>query len=317
MKVISKFGLVTGCHRGDKYMVQATLASMRRYCPHLPVCVIADGGVDIENLKNIYGVHVLEISRVADPKIRKICYGSYHSKMAAMWLGPFEFMVWMDSDAIAWGNFTPAVRRDVDFHIFRAENDAVAPAGSDAVPTWLSHFFFNPYKLKEFDPDFAWQENKYFCSGAFAARRNAIPFEEYARVVEWEKANPGTFAWGEMGMLNYLVYSRMQRGLLKIAISDLQDMWNHNGKQELESDCHGSGWRFPESITRPRVAHFCGRKPHLFDLKSYSHPFTIARLEHYRKVNGSLGAWVQVLFEEFKTLSSKAKSIIKRKLFSH
>jgi hypothetical protein len=35
MKVQAPFGFVTGCHAGDKFMVQATLASMRNYCRRL------------------------------------------------------------------------------------------------------------------------------------------------------------------------------------------------------------------------------------------------------------------------------------------
>jgi hypothetical protein len=317
MKVTAPFGIVTGCHKSDRFLVQGTLASIAHYCPSLPICLIADNGVDVDNFKPIYRIEILETQKIADQEIKKICYGSFNSKMSAIWMGPFEFLVWMDSDALAWGDFTPHVRRDVDFHIFRSEKDAILPAETKNAPAWLRHFFFDPVKLSKFDPHFIWQENMYFCSGAFAVKRNAIPFEEFAKVVAWEKANPGTFAWGEMGMLNYLVFSRVQKGLLKIAVSDLQDMWIHNGKQELISDCTGADWRFPKTIARPRVAHFCGRKPHLYDWKSYSKPFTIARLEHYRKVNCNLGAWGRVLLEEFQIVSRKIRSKISRKMFSH
>ena len=51
----------------------------------------------------------------------------------------------------------------------------------------------------------------------------------------------------------------------------------------------------PAKIQRPRVAHFCGRKPFLFDRQCYSRPFTIARLEHHRRHHGEFGAWLAVL----------------------
>jgi hypothetical protein len=32
VKVHAAFGFVTGCHAGDKFMVQATLASLKHFC---------------------------------------------------------------------------------------------------------------------------------------------------------------------------------------------------------------------------------------------------------------------------------------------
>ena len=108
-----------------------------------------------------------------------------------------------------------------------------------------------------------------------------------------------------MGMLNYLVYAMAQRGELKIAVSDLQHIGGHHGVDELKQDCANSDWHFPNRIPRPRAAHFCGRKPFLFDQNTYSRPFTIARLEHHRRRRGELGAWLAVLNEERKVLADK------------
>jgi len=110
-----------------------------------------------------------------------------------------------------------------------------------------------------------------------------------------------------MGMLNYHIHSMTQRGEIKTAMSNLQHIWGHHGKEELVQDCRGAGWHFPETIKRPRIAHFCGRKPFLFDHKAYSRPFTIARLEHNRARHGELGAWFTVIQEDCKRLLSKVK----------
>ena len=72
-------------------------------------------------------------------------------------------------------------------------------------------------------------------------------------------------------------------------------------------DCVGIDWHFPKEIRRPRVAHFCGRKPFLFDRQSYSRPFTIARLEHHRRHHGDLGAWLAVLNEDCRVLANKVR----------
>ena len=52
MKVQAPFGFVTGCHAGDKFIVQATLASMRHYCPDVPICLTVDGDFDVSDLGN-------------------------------------------------------------------------------------------------------------------------------------------------------------------------------------------------------------------------------------------------------------------------
>ena len=112
MEVQAPFGFVTGCHAGDKFMVGATLASMRHYCPDVPICLIADGDVDVSDLQKEYELIVLRINELPSEEMRKMIGGSYRVKLAAMWEGPFEHYVWMDSDAIVWGDITSQVRTD-------------------------------------------------------------------------------------------------------------------------------------------------------------------------------------------------------------
>jgi len=100
----------------------------------------------------------------------------------------------------------------------------------------------------------------YFGSGTFACRRNAIPFDEWDRTESWARQSPRLFAWGEIGMLHYLVHAMVQRKKLTLAMSDLQHIGGHHGLTELKNDCADSDWHFPKTILRPRTAHFCGRK---------------------------------------------------------
>ena len=303
MNVEAPFGFVTGCHAGDKFMVQATLASMKHFCPSVPICLVVDGDFDLSDLEREYDLIVLRASEVASTEMRQLICGNFRAKLAALWEGPFEFYVWLDSDAIVWGDFTPQIRRDVDFQIFWSEIST--PADATEIPAWLPHFHFDPVKLRRFDPDFEWRGNAYFSSGAFASRRNAIPFDVWNRTESWAQQSPGLFAWGEMGTLNYLVHAMTQRGKITIAMSNLQHIWGHHGKEEFVKDCVGSGWHFPKEICRPRVGHFCGRKPFLFDPNTYARPFTIARLEHQRRRKPDWAAWLAVFGEDFGVLRKK------------
>ncbi|HTA29984.1 MAG TPA: hypothetical protein VK731_05845 [Candidatus Cybelea sp.] len=308
MNVKAPFGFVTGCHAGDKFMVQATLASMRYYCPNVPVCLVVDGHFDVSDLEREYGLIILRVPELPSTEMRRVIGGNYRAKLAAMWEGPFEFYVWLDSDAIVWGDFTSQVRQDLGFQIFW--NEISIPGDALEIPSWLPHFYFDPLKLRQFDANFEWRGKRYFSSGAFACRRNAITFEEWNEIESWLRQVPGLFAWGEMGMLNYIVYAKAQKGQLNIGSANLQHIWAHHGKEELIKDCIGSSWYFPKSIRRPRVAHFCGRKPFLFDRKAYSRPFTIARLEHHRHQHGDLGAWLAVLAEDCGVIAGKMEGRI-------
>lgn len=286
-------------------MVQATLASMRHYCPTIPICLVADGSFDVSDLEQEYDLIILRVPDLPSAEMRQLIAGNYRAKLAAMWEGPFDFYIWLDSDAIVWGDFTAHVRQDLDFQIFW--NEISIRSDAVEIPSWLLHFYFDPAKLRQFDSRFEWKGHAYFCSGTFACRRNAIPFEEWARIESWERQMPGLFAWGEMGMLNYVIHSMAQRGTLKTAVSDLQHIWGHHGTAELEQDCVDAGWQFPKKIKRPRVAHFCGRKPFLFDRKAYSQPFTIARLQHHRRHRSNVGAWLGLLNEDLRIFLGKTR----------
>src|SRR5262249_19073987 len=102
MKVRAPFGFVTGCHAWHKVIVQATLASMRHYCPQGPICLVVDGDFDISDLEDEYDLIVLRVPELPSDKMRRLVSGNARAKHAAMWEGPFEFYVWIDSDAIVW-----------------------------------------------------------------------------------------------------------------------------------------------------------------------------------------------------------------------
>jgi hypothetical protein len=306
VKVQAPFGFVTGCHAEDKFMVQATLASMRHYCPNEPICLVVDGNFDVSDLEKEYDLIVLRVSELPLERMRKVVSGNSRAKHAAMWEGPFEFYVWLDSDAIVWGDFTSEVRTDIDFQIFWSEISI--PTDTQEVPRWLTHFYFDPQTLRRFDPEFDWRGHAYFSAGVFACRREVIPFDKWMEGESWGKKAPRLFGrFDDQPLLNYFVHSMTQRGEIKSTMSNLQHVWGHHGKEELIKDCTGAGWHFPKEIRRPRVAHFCGRKPFLFYWDTYSRPFTIARLEHHRHQRGELGAWLSVLHEDCQVFTKKVR----------
>ena len=120
MKIQAPFGFVTGCHAGDKFMVQATLASMRHYCPTVPICLVVDGHFDVTALQKQYDLCILRITDLPSAAMRTLIGSNQRAKLAAIWEGPFNFFVWLDSDATMvyfrilekWGYLTTSCMRN-------------------------------------------------------------------------------------------------------------------------------------------------------------------------------------------------------------
>lgn len=295
----STFGFVTACHPGDHHLVTATLASIRRYCPGVPICLLADGPVDVSALQKTYDLIVIQTQDLPDPELRALVSGNYRVKQLAMWHGPFDHYVWIDSDAIVWGDLIPHVRFDLDFQIFWP-GISIDPTETTP-PAWLDHFYFNLEALSRYDPDFEWRGHPYFSAGVYACKRNVFTYERWLELEAWQAMESGKlFRFGDQGMLNYLVHSAKQRGEIRCDHADLQHTRGMNGTAELVKDCENSGWSFPSHIARPRIVHFCGQKPHVFNHRGYSKPFTIARIAHQRMEKSIAAAWSVILLEDIK-----------------
>jgi len=285
-------------------MVGATLASIRHFCPQTPICLIVDGDADVSDLEKQYELIVLRVNDLPSQEMCDLIAGSYRVKLAAMWEGPFEHYVWLDSDAIVWGDITQYVCTDLDFQIFWPEISI--PADAEEEPSWLAHFYFNLAEIKKRNPDFEWRGYPYFSAGAYACRRNAISYEQWADAEQWGQEVPDLFQFGDQGILNYLVLFKSQRDEIKMDWSDLQ--WSRNfGFDELIKTGSAFGWDFPAQVDRPAILHFCGRKPSTLDPQCFSRPFTIARLCHLKASHSSLGAWCRILLEDLAVVLAKVR----------
>src|SRR5438477_10387614 len=99
-------------------MVQATLASMRHYCPNVPLCLSVDGDFDVSDLKKQYNLIVLRVSELPSEPMRKLICANYRAKLAVLWEAPLAFYALLDSDAIVWPAFLPDVRTAADVQVF-------------------------------------------------------------------------------------------------------------------------------------------------------------------------------------------------------
>ncbi|MBE9199415.1 MULTISPECIES: hypothetical protein [unclassified Nodularia (in: cyanobacteria)] len=308
----TNFGIVTACWKGDYFLVKATCASIRHFLGDVPICVIVDGDFSIQELENLYGVQPLYLSQLSNPELRRRCPGSSRAKLAAIWEGPFEHFLYLDSDAIVWGNLLEKFDlTTTDFVVMRPPLYGCLPKHE------VSRWFFNVDTLLEIDPTFEWQNQPYFCAGAFAAKRNCFDLQEYLRLEALADKYPELFKFWDQGIVNYMVFSANQAGLLKYKVVDIQVVTADHSKSTLEEQYPCSIYKTPQNVDKTTIIHFCGNKPFIHKRKSFSKPFTTFRLLHYQKlmgdnISGKIKSIFQLFCEEFELLTNKAKSKFKR-----
>jgi hypothetical protein len=227
-----------------------------------------------------------------------------------MWHGPFERYVYLDADAIVWGDIMTKLRwNDEDFIVFW--NAPEEPAHR----SWILEYYMDVDRILMGNPDFAWENNPYFSTGAFACRRNAISKDEWVSMEEWRAREPKIFSWTrDQGILNYLVFWKAQSQGFKTGLIDLQWIPEHRGIELTKRKFPQSGFRFPDSVTDPYIMHFCGRKPDIHRLKAYSKPFSVSRYEflHRGLALGTLTATMRIALEELEVINLRvAKKIVK------
>lgn len=302
------FGIVTACWSGDYFLAKATCASIRHFLGDVPICVIVDGDFSIQELIDIYNVQPLYLSQLSNPDLRKICPGSSRAKLAAMWEGPFERFLYLDSDAIIWGDILKEFElNDVDFVVMRPPSYGCFP--KEEVAKW----FFDVDQLLGIFPDFDWDNQPYFCAGAFAARKNCFSLAEYLKLENLAQQFPNLFQFWDQGIVNYMVFSGSQRNQLTYKVIDMQVVTADYPKEDLEKLFPCDISYLPENPTKKSIIHFCGNKPFLHKRKSFSKPFTASRLLHYQNLNGNgylnqVKGFAKIVFEEIIIIKNKLKT---------
>lgn len=305
--------MVTACHRGDYLAVKATCASIRYFMPDVPICVIADGDVDVSELLGAYGIDIIRIEDLREHGLCRLLTGSSRTKLAALWYGPYRRFAYLDSDAIVWGD----IRTLLDFQNYNWNiiSDSEWPSKQsmdfDKYRRLVDHYFFDTKRIAEIDPSYHWQGRPFFCAGVYAAERDAIPLERFLEVLYASEKHPGVFKFMDQGLLNYLVHRGSDNGLVNYKIVPEQFIPEDHGTQSTKQRL---GWtRHLPSVemrtSRPCFVHFCGVKPLLQYRGCFSVPFTHFRLMHQvmflRKSKAQ--AWFTILMEEAKVFSARTR----------
>jgi hypothetical protein len=265
---MNDFGVIIAAYHGDFLWAKGCIGSLQEIKPKLPICVIYDGlasrNRDLMRLKELGFVDtIIDRGSVKNEWLRNNSFGWGFTKLIALWESPWEHFVYVDADTAFSGDIFKKIGdyRDWDMIIDQSEH-SFDKAG---VEKW----FFGTGRCELHYPDFDWQRYgaNYFCGGVFVAKRGIFPLEDYQAAMAIHKSDPAMFPFGEMGILNLMVFRAHQQGKLRYAQRWIQMMTNDHPVAELD--------RIVQTDD-PFIYHFAGKKPVRF-LKVFSSPMTQGR----------------------------------------
>lgn len=307
MKFIADFGVVTACHQSDLPFARAACASIRHQMPDVPVALIVDGDVNVSDIVRIHGVIPLPVRSLTDPRLVQACYGNFYAKWTAFWAAPFKRFVYLDSDALLLGDWSE-LAHDIkwDFCIF-----TTGTLGSSDFEAITKHFF-KPNLMAHFDPLFLWQNQPYFCAGAFAARHNFICPDDFLNFLDRARAWPHLFDGTDQGPLNYFVLKALQNGRPVIVRNYQFIVHDHPPAETLRRFGHS-----PRRFHKPCIVHYCGVKPWMHNRQSHHRLFHAYRWLHHRAchrpdIPGFLKALNGIAAEECQELRRKLGGRLRR-----
>jgi lipopolysaccharide biosynthesis glycosyltransferase len=138
-------------------------------------------------------------------------------KLEALFLPTKERCLILDSDIVFLGNLLGVLEQyDEDFVVANTPNP----------PEETAKYYFDLSKLNKLDPDFVFP-NYTFNSGHIVATTGILKREDFEPFVRFSKPPsliyPGVFAFGQQGILNYVLLKKLQEG--KISLRREPFMW--------------------------------------------------------------------------------------------
>jgi len=267
------FGIVITCYPGDAHFAQASYMSVRYFLgPDIPICFIVDGDpVCLGEVLTDKNVTTLVREDVVDSRLKETGFGWGFTKMVGLWHSPFKESLYLDADAIVWGDVVHSYYKDgYDFIVDQQKTYADAE---------IAFWFFAPQEIVKYYPDFDFTKfrARYACTGTFFARRRTIDLQDWYDIAMLQKRDPNVFLFGgEMGPLNFLWAYGCQRESVRILSVKYQVIPVDHEDNELRQ------YYSPEALLanriKPAVIHFCGKKPNIF-----TRSVKVASMNFFRK----------------------------------
>jgi hypothetical protein len=206
------FGVVIAATPDHLHWVRGVCASIRYFMGDTPIALLLDGKRSVQDLRDTYGVRLIRVSEIEHPGLRGLS-GSTKAKLAALWVAPFERFLFVDADAIVWGDVRQLADLDrFDFVVDTPYGPRASRLGVMDAAAASRHFSHFDAQKHEVD---------YVNTGVFFARRGVLELDRYLELVEFGRANPGIFL-SDQGLFNFMLFSAVDEGKLRLDHQELQ-----------------------------------------------------------------------------------------------
>ncbi len=284
----SDFGIILTTYIGDYYLTKALLASIKKYMPEMPICIIQDGDFSLEEIKKAYNItHIIKKETVKNEFIKENCFRSRCSNLAAFSESPFEKFLFLDSDIVLWGNILKHVGVDnFDF----VHNEPHEPY-TDKI---YREQYFVPERLFKHTEGFEWKDCHFFNSGTFIAKKNMFDQKEIEETIDLRKADWTLLPSAPQSFINLLVFRNKMKGKIKVGEAHLQTNVPVLTTAYLEKKFVFANGE--PVVNQDTVIHWAGLKPLMMNSgKVFLTPEVYFRKLHLKNI-GSIWRFVPVVY---------------------
>lgn len=241
------FGVIVVCCRTDFSYAKGAVASVRRFMPGVPICLLIDGPFNPRGFVARYGLDLINRPLIRDPFLKAHARGSSVTKMIALWESPYEHFLLLDADTVLWGD----IRGLADFTKF----DFIVDTGPSSMPPdAMNQYIFDTKLIETYQPDFNHAGRRYFCAGVFFGSRGRIPIEEFKRFMDKQKELQ-LFRCHDQGWFNFIIHYGKQTGRLRVDQKTIQYNVSDHSRQETK---RRFGAAPPDPVADPIVIHWSG-----------------------------------------------------------
>jgi hypothetical protein len=278
-EIEAEFGVMIAAAPEHLHWLKGACASVRYFMGDTPICVLLDGDRSLRDLETAYGIRVVRRAEVDHAELRNLSFGSLKTKNATHWLSPFETYLFLDADAVAWGD----MRLVADLERFDLVIDSPI-ADREKVRRWV----MDSDSVARHFPDFDARAHvdEYVNTGAHFARRGTLDLDRYLELLRFSATHPGLF-YGSQGVFNFMVFSAADEGKVRLDQRELQVTTGDTTREEVVDR-----FRFerglPHVVGAPAVLHWAGSpKPTVRTRgRDYFAPMTFFRRQFRIAVRG-------------------------------
>jgi hypothetical protein len=254
--------------RGDLRFTQCCVASIRRWYPTIEICLIKDeiaGEYDTTTLERRFNVRVFDAPRKV--------YGWGVSKLEPLFLPERRRILVLDSDVVFAGAVLEKLEKASEDFVVVEENHALDAIKRDYFDPEVIQLRYPGYRF----PGWVSNTGQFVATTGILRREDFLPFSlaaplvlskggvgkdgkmELPVTVRTARERESGFPYGEQGLLNFVLHSKVQQGL--ITLRRMRFMRWPPGMHPEEIDVR----RLAAGPGYPLVLHWAGAKAEAFD----------------------------------------------------